>query len=57
MGNRPFQDFAPEFLSTANKCGKTSSQMVEALRVRISDNLSKQVTSQTARPEKDDFDG
>lgn len=57
MNSRAFQNFSAELRLLGSKCGKTPEQMVEALRMRVSEELSGQVTVQATRPGKTDYDG
>jgi hypothetical protein len=57
MTNKPFQNFIAEFNTLATKCGKTPEQKVEALRKKVSREISDALTMKTERPAKTDFDG
>jgi len=56
MGNRPFQNFVAELNMYASQCGKTPEQKVEALRVKVSQELSTAVTFKSNKPDKFAFD-
>lgn len=55
MTNKPFQNFLADFNRLATKCGKTPEQKVEALRVKVSQELSDEITHRIDRPNKADF--
>jgi Retrotransposon gag protein len=55
MTNKPFQNFIAEFNSLAEECGKTDAQKVEALQLKVSQELSDEMSHQLLRPGKEDF--
>jgi hypothetical protein len=58
MTNKPFQNFVADFNRLASKCGKTPEQKVEALRKKVSQELSDALAILViGRPAKTDFDG
>jgi hypothetical protein len=57
MTNKPFQNFIAEFNKLATKSGKTDSQKVEALKVKVSQELADMSTNRSAKPRPDDFEG
>jgi len=58
MTNKPFQNFVADFNRLASKCGKTPEQKVEALRKKVSQELSDALAILViGRPTKADFDG
>jgi ElaB/YqjD/DUF883 family membrane-anchored ribosome-binding protein len=56
MGGKPFQNFIAEFNLLSTKCSKTPEQKVEALRLKVSDELAKSLAHRTGKPSKHDFD-
>jgi hypothetical protein len=56
MTNKPFQNFVAEFNKLATKSGKTDSQKVGALKVKVSQELADVSTNRSARPRPDDFE-
>ena len=57
MTNKPFSNFIAEFNKLATKSGKSKSQRVEALKVKVSQELADVITNRSDKPESDDFDG
>jgi hypothetical protein len=57
MTNKPFQNFVAEFNKLATKSGKTASQKVEALKVKVSQELADVSTNRSAKPRPDGFEG
>jgi len=57
MTNKPFQNFLAEFERLAHKCGKTQEQKVEALRVKVSQEVSDELAHQINVPVKSNFKG
>jgi hypothetical protein len=57
MMNKPFQNFIAEFNRLATKSGKTNSQKVEALKVKVSQELADVSTNRSDKPRPDDFEG
>jgi hypothetical protein len=55
MTNKPFQNFLADFNRLAAKCGKTQEQKVEALRLKVSQELSDEIAHRGDRPGKADF--
>jgi hypothetical protein len=55
MTNKPFQNFLADFNRLAAKCGKTQEQKVEALRIKVSQELSDEIAHRGNRPSKADF--
>lgn len=55
MTNKPFQNFLAEFNRLASKCNKTPEQKVEALRVKVSQELSDEIAHRGDRPSKSEF--
>ena len=56
MKGRQFQDFIAEFNSLATRCKKTTEQKVDALRLKVSQELSDAVTHRD-QPSRTDYDG
>jgi len=56
MTNKPFQNFIAEFNKLATKAGKTNSQKVESLKVKVSQELSDVSTNRSDKPGSDDFE-
>jgi hypothetical protein len=56
MLNKPFQNFAAEFRTLAQRCNKTEAQKVEALKKKVSKELADKLAYQPTPPAKDDFD-
>jgi hypothetical protein len=57
MANKPFQNFIAEFNKLATKSGKTASQRVEALKVKVSQELADVSTNRSDKPGPDNFEG
>jgi hypothetical protein len=57
MTNKPFQNFIAEFNKLATKSGKTDSQKVEALKVKVSQELADVSTNRSDKPKPNDFEG
>jgi hypothetical protein len=57
MTNKPFQNFIAEFNKLALKAGKTNLQKVEALKLKVSQELSDASTNKDNKPAADDFTG
>ena len=55
MTNKPFPNFLAEFTNLAARCNKTQEQMVEALRVKVSQELSDEITHRSSKPARSDF--
>lgn len=55
MANKPFPNFLVEFETLAARCGVTEEQKVEKLRVKVSRELSDEITHRVDRPDKADF--
>jgi hypothetical protein len=56
MLNKPFQNFIAEFRALAQRCSKTETQKVEALKKKASKELADKLAYQPQPPAKDDFD-
>ena len=56
MKGRQFQDFIAEFNSLAARCKKTIEQKVDALRLKVSQELSDAITHRD-QPSRTDYDG
>jgi hypothetical protein len=56
MKSRQFQDFIAEFNSLATRCKKTIEQKVDALRLKVSQELSDAVTHRD-QPSRTDYEG
>ena len=56
MKGRQFQDFIAEFNSLSARCKKTTEQKVDALRLKVSQELSDTVTHRD-QPGQTDYDG
>ena len=56
MLNKPFQNFIAEFRTLTQRCNKTESQKVEALKKKVSKELADKLAYQPAPPAKDDFE-
>jgi hypothetical protein len=50
MKNKPFPTFLAEFTVLASQCGKTSEQMVEQLRIKVSQELFDEITHRDDLP-------
>jgi hypothetical protein len=57
MTKKPFQNFIAEFTKLSLKSGKTELQKVEALKVKVSQELADVSTNKDNKPAPDDFDG
>jgi hypothetical protein len=57
MAKRPFQNFIADFNKLATKSGKTMPQKVEALKVKVSQELADACTNRSDKPGPDDFEG
>lgn len=57
MMNKPFQNFIAEFNKLAMKSGKTDSQKVEALKIKVSQELADVSTNRSDKPGPNDFEG
>ncbi|MDB5911257.1 MAG: hypothetical protein JWP34_5374 [Massilia sp.] len=57
MGGLPFQNFIAEFNTLSAQCGKTNEQKVDALRIKVSQELSTAVQFRDKKPLKTDFTG
>ena len=55
MTNKPFQNFLADFNRLAAICGKTEEQKVEALRIKVSQELSDEIAHRGDRPGKANF--
>jgi hypothetical protein len=56
MKSRQFQDFIAEFNSLATRCKKTTEQKIDALRLKVSQELSDAVTHRD-QPNRTDYEG
>ena len=56
MSNKPFQNFIAEFKSLASRCKKTTEQKVDALRLKVSQELSNAITHRD-HPQPTDYEG
>ncbi|KAM4055895.1 hypothetical protein HRG_009799 [Hirsutella rhossiliensis] len=55
MGKKPFQNFIADFAALAEECGKTETQKVESLQLKVSQELANEMTHQLVRPARDNF--
>jgi hypothetical protein len=55
MKNKPFPTFLAEFQALASQCGKTSEQMVEQLRIKVSQELFDEIAHKDDLPGPADF--
>lgn len=55
MAKKPFQNFIAEFTILAEECGKTETQKVESLQLKVSQELANEMAHQLYRPTKDNF--
>jgi hypothetical protein len=55
MTNKPYPNFLAEFNILATKAGKTGEQKVEALHIKVSQELSNEITHRVDRPGDSDF--
>jgi hypothetical protein len=55
MTNKPYQNFIAEFNALADECGKSTAQKVEALQVKVSQELSDEMAHQIDQPSSSDF--
>lgn len=57
MNKRAFGDFVAEFYNLATRCGKTKSQMVSDLKLKVSDELIKASVHRQNKPGDEDYAG
>jgi hypothetical protein len=55
MKGKFYPNFIARFITLAAKCGKTAEQKIEALRQRVSDELTTEVTHRSNKPARKDF--
>ena len=55
MKKKPYQNFIAEFNSLASQCGKTEEQKVDALELKVSEELASEASHQIVKPDRDDF--
>ncbi|KAI0991978.1 hypothetical protein K3495_g16208, partial [Podosphaera aphanis] len=57
QGNRPFQNFLSSFMQLAKKSNKTEEQMVDALKKKVSPEITNGLRHVTSPPARSDFAG
>ncbi|EXU94523.1 hypothetical protein X797_012406 [Metarhizium robertsii] len=57
MTNEPFENFIAEFNKLAALAGKTNKQKVEALQLKVSDEVITEVMHRSGKPGNDDWPG
>jgi hypothetical protein len=56
MKGKFYPNFIARFITLAAKCGKTAKQKVEALRQRVSNELTTEVIHRSNKPAEEDFE-